>query len=291
VTDETTDNQSETERRRLVATGGAAAELAARLALGPVARVTTAAEVLAAARSGAEAAVVGEYLADADARELCRQVRNLRVGSGLFVVVVAEAFSDAGETEALEAGADEYVDPERGGERLVRRLRSRLRSARRRQELNPLTGLPGRGRLDQERARRPAGALVALDLRRFKAFNDRYGYERGDEMLRAVAAALGETLEAEGRPEDFLAHLGGDDFFLLTDPERAEGLVAAMQARFTERARRLYAELGEEPEGEAVHLLAVGVRYGPGAATSAARLAQGKEKARQMANKGLIWER
>lgn len=297
----------------LLATPGAAERLARLLDLGAPVLVATGAEVLSAARSGqAAAAIVGEDLPDLTALDLCRSLRTGIAGSGLPLIIVSERFSDPAEEEALEAGADEYVDAAHLGARLVRRLRARLRQAWRRQESNPLTGLPGRGRLDQEILRRlpyPGRlSLVALDVRYFKAFNDRYGYARGDDLLRMVRDILVEVWEEHGEPEDFLAHLGGDDFFLVTRPERDAVLVAEVQRRFDRLVPSLYDEADRAAGGVTVFTRAGEERFVPLAYLSAvavtnqaedlrhigqlaAVVAELKEYARVTENRGLVRDR
>jgi diguanylate cyclase (GGDEF)-like protein len=78
---------------------------------------------------------------------------------------------------------------------------------------NPLTGLPGNREIQAHLARllgrRRPFVVCHLDLDHFKAFNDTYGYTRGDGVLLHVAQGISGTL----RPRiDFVGHLGGDDF-------------------------------------------------------------------------------
>jgi EAL domain-containing protein (putative c-di-GMP-specific phosphodiesterase class I)/GGDEF domain-containing protein len=94
-------------------------------------------------------------------------------------------------------------------------------------EAHPLTNLAGRGRLEAEVERRltrrtPFG-LARLNIRSFRAFNDRYGFLRGDRLLAQTAAIL-RALSYE-EPGSFLGHYGADDFGFLVSPERAVGVV------------------------------------------------------------------
>ncbi len=94
-------------------------------------------------------------------------------------------------------------------------------------ESHPVTNLPGKGRLEAEAERRltrrmPFG-LARINVRRFRAFNDRYGFLRGDRLLAHVAAIL-RTLSHE-EPGSSLAHYGADDFAILLPPERAPELL------------------------------------------------------------------
>jgi diguanylate cyclase (GGDEF)-like protein len=111
---------------------------------------------------------------------------------------------------------------------------------------DPLTGLYNR-RLFAEsfekelnRARRyglPLG-IVLLDLHRFKDVNDKYGHPRGDDVLRAVAAALQKAL----RTSDSAFRIGGDEFALLlpqTDPAQSQALSRRIEIVFAETLQSL----------------------------------------------------
>ena len=57
-----------------------------------------------------------------------------------------------------------------------------------------------------------------MDLDKFKALNDTYGFERGDEIIRETAKILLHAMRELGTVTDFLGHIGGDDFVLITHP-------------------------------------------------------------------------
>lgn len=84
---------------------------------------------------------------------------------------------------------------------------------------DPLTGLANRSRFNAEiemlmrmaTNRGQAGALLLVDLDRFKEVNDTCGHAVGDGLLQAVAGRL----QAAVRPEDFVARLGGDEFAVI----------------------------------------------------------------------------
>jgi diguanylate cyclase (GGDEF)-like protein/PAS domain S-box-containing protein len=99
----------------------------------------------------------------------------------------------------------------------VSALNTHLDRATAQAETDALTGLGNRLRL----SRRMEGLLAAqhpfavlfLDLKHFKPFNDRYGHEAGDQALRTV----GKRLQAQVRDEDVVVRLGGDEFVVLLD--------------------------------------------------------------------------
>lgn len=109
-------------------------------------------------------------------------------------------------------------------------------------DANPLTGLPGNRSIDREVNRRLQEGqdffLCHLDLDHFKAFNDHFGYERGDEMIMLTAELL-----REGRAEvDYIAHIGGDDFVFITADGGWEPRLRAILDAFSARSRLMYDE-------------------------------------------------
>jgi len=78
--------------------------------------------------------------------------------------------------------------------------------------LDGLTGLPGRRALEEELDRVGGGryAIAMLDVDHFKKFNDRYGHEVGDQVLKLVAARMAEV---GGRGRSF--RYGGEEFTVL----------------------------------------------------------------------------
>lgn len=111
---------------------------------------------------------------------------------------------------------------------------------------NPLTGLPGNRSIRAEIEKRleetahPFAALYA-DLDNFKTFNDTYGLEAGDRAIKLTADLLKELLRQHGDlNNDFLGHEGGDDFVVVTTPERAIPLLPAICSEFDRRIQSLY---------------------------------------------------
>jgi diguanylate cyclase (GGDEF)-like protein len=55
------------------------------------------------------------------------------------------------------------------------------------------------------------------DLDYFKWFNDRYGFQKGDQMIQFTADVLQQSISACGHPYDFVGHIGGDDFIIISE--------------------------------------------------------------------------
>lgn len=147
-----------------------------------------------------------------------RGVRGDFTLASLPLVVLTPPELPVGVLASLGDMADDYLPvPWAPGALWTRLAWVALRNA----ELSPmasLTGLPGLMRLGQELDRwMESGETFAycrLDLDRFAAFNQVYGYPAGDELIQTLAATL-RRIAADLSPAPFVAHLGGDDFVLL----------------------------------------------------------------------------
>lgn len=106
---------------------------------------------------------------------------------------------------------------------------------------NPLTLLPGNVPIQQCLTRlleQSREALVCyVDIDNFKPFNDLYGYARGDEVLLCLARCLTERMDPA---EDFVGHIGGDDFMLVLGARHWKERLAQLQASFQQQCRRFY---------------------------------------------------
>jgi GGDEF domain-containing protein len=99
-------------------------------------------------------------------------------------------------------------------------------------DANPLTHLPGgvaiENVLNKRLKEETPLAFCQLDLSYFKAFNDRYGYARGNEVILATAKLVTEVVNGQGNEGGFAGHIGGDDFVVITSPERYEIICLAI---------------------------------------------------------------
>lgn len=91
-------------------------------------------------------------------------------------------------------------------------------------DASPLTRLPGGVAIENVLRKRINSkaplAFCLVDMDNFKAFNDRYGYARGSEVIKALGNIIEKVVRTYGREEDFIGHIGGDDFVIITVPER-----------------------------------------------------------------------
>ncbi|WP_333870983.1 GGDEF domain-containing protein [Desulforamulus putei] len=109
---------------------------------------------------------------------------------------------------------------------------------------NPLTGLPGNLTIEREINNRLTEkspfACIYVDLDNFKSYNDRYGFENGDRLILLAARLLTGVVRKYGGSLDFVGHIGGDDFIVLTHKEKAEEICRRYIRYFDRLVKNLY---------------------------------------------------
>ena len=130
-------------------------------------------------------------------------------------------------------GADELADLAIS----FREMSSRLKELEEMNvDANPLTKLPGNLAIEKELLVRlnetQRFSFCLIDLDNFKAYNDRYSYARGSDLIKWLSELLVNIKKEYGDPEDFLGHIGGDDFVLICSPDRVQPLCSKIIEEF-----------------------------------------------------------
>jgi len=113
-------------------------------------------------------------------------------------------------------------------------------------DANPLTRLPGNLTIKSELESRIASghpfAHIYVDIDYFKAYNDRYGYQAGSDVISQVGDMVKDIGTRYGTPQDLIGHVGGDDYVLLSTPDCAESIAAELIKAFDSLVPDLYNE-------------------------------------------------
>lgn len=115
---------------------------------------------------------------------------------------------------------------------------------------NPLTLLPGNVPINNEVNRLLKQAcnfrVAYFDINDFKPFNDYYGYARGDQVIQLLGGVIKQHA---GHAENFIGHIGGDDFVVVFTCDHWERSCQAILEDFAEQAKGLYAPKEREEGG------------------------------------------
>jgi diguanylate cyclase (GGDEF)-like protein len=189
-------------------------------------------------------AIVDVALPERDGLDVCLELRrDVRTVNSAVILLGHDDGRD--KLSGFAAGVDDHLVKPVDAAELIARVRSLLRRTSQMRDLSPLTHLPGNFRIASELERlvsHPDACFAVLyaDLNEFKAFNDYYGFLRGDEVIKLTARILVEALALHPGEPSFAGHVGGDDFVLLCDPAVAEAVCIEALARFDRSITALY---------------------------------------------------
>lgn len=131
-------------------------------------------------------------------------------------------------------------------------------------DASPLTRLPGGIAIENVLSKRIAAgvpiAFCLMDIDNFKAYNDHYGYAKGNDIIRATAAIISKAVAKYGTEDDFIGHIGGDDYVLITTPDLYPRICQAVIDTFDKTIPGFYDEedrqrghiVGENRQGQEV---------------------------------------
>lgn len=150
--------------------------------------------------------------------------------------------------QAVQMGVDDYMHRPVEANELKSRIFMNIRRAERDQNSNPLTHLPGNAIINRTIVQRLKSPLAVLyvDLDNFKAYNDTYGFNKGDDVIMFTAEVLSFVTKRFGNSTDFVGHIGGDDFVVISTPERAVALATNICTSFDARAGEFYSPQDRE---------------------------------------------
>ncbi len=155
-----------------------------------------------------------------DGREVCRRLKKDILLRHLPIIMLTGRGDIMDKVNGIDSGADDYIVKPFEPRELLARIRMIIRRAQRDLEANPLTRLPGNVSILNELQniidKGEPFAVGYVDIDKFKSYNDKYGFEHGDDVIRETARIIIRSVNECGRADDFIGHIGGDDFVFIT---------------------------------------------------------------------------
>ena len=162
------------------------------------------------------------------------------------IIMLTGKDSEYDEIRGLELGIDDYIVKPFNPSVLIARVKAMLERKVQSISANPLTFLSGNVIIRSETEKRINSgiefAMIYIDLNNFKSFNDKYGFQRGDEVIKNTAGVLIRSVRECGQKGDFIGHIGGDDFIILTTPDKYVGICERIIKLFDETITEFYDE-------------------------------------------------
>ncbi|MFZ5801553.1 MAG: diguanylate cyclase [Candidatus Omnitrophota bacterium] len=166
------------------------------------------------------------------------------------VIMMATESQIAALLSSHERGFDDFLIKPFSALALQLRVRLNLSRLKERTEANALTHLPGNIAIERIiRGKIKAGekfSVLYIDINHFKSFNDRYGFDKGDAVLRQTGKILTEAKKTAGGKDCFIGHVGGDDFVAVLDPDHEASFAGAFIAEFDRIIPTYYGKAEQE---------------------------------------------
>ena len=190
--------------------------------------------------------IINEDAIDRDVVSLCRQIRKDEDNTITPVIVVSSRSEKEHRMKILKESIEYYIKKPVDEEYLYYTVKNlnRLLSINRR--ISPLTGLPGNVQIHAELKKRISKnepfSVLYLDLDNFKAYNDVYGFLKGDQIIEFTAEAILKGVHANVEESAFVGHIGGDDFVAIVPTTNCEKICQNIIAIFDNRVKQFFTD-------------------------------------------------
>ena len=192
--------------------------------------------------------IINEDAIDRDVIELCRNIRKDENNTITPVIVVSSNGSREHRLKILHESIEYFIKKpvDEGYLYYTVKNLSRLLSTNRR--MSPLTGLPGNVQIQAELKKNLLKqidfSVLYFDLDNFKAYNDVYGFLKGDEIIKYTADLILKAIHNYGG--GFVGHIGGDDFIAVVEGTDVERICQEVIFYFDHSIKKFYNEKDSE---------------------------------------------
>ena len=171
--------------------------------------------------------IIHEDTIQQDTLEVCKAVRNDEDNTITPIIVISSNKEHEHRIQILQLGVSHYIIAPINEEFLYYTIKNIIKLMYVNRRVSPLTGLPGNVQIQAEMKKRwlskETFAMMYLDLDNFKAYNDVYGFLKGDEIIKFTAKTILKNVHTDQYEDSFVGHIGGDDFVAIlsqTDYEK-----------------------------------------------------------------------
>ena len=183
-------------------------------------------------------------LPDIDGFELCRQLRTTRKTQDIPIIFLTEKRDRVDKLQGLELGVVDYITKPFDIQELRLRVRNAISRAQMPSTVNPVTDLP-EGDLVQEKlsallSQTDAWAVLQFSIESLSVFRERYGFVAADDVLRAVTLMVRNAVREYGSDDDFVGHLGPENFVIITSDEVVEDIRDRIERRISQSREYFY---------------------------------------------------
>lgn len=212
-----------------------------------VTKANNGSEGLAKARFGNFDLIITDYMMPVmSGPEFCRELRKDILLSHVPIIMLTGKSDIKDLVTGINSGADDYLIKPFEPESLLAKINMIIKRTVRNLDANPLTHLPGNASIMEELQNLiNAGTPFAVgycDLDKFKIYNDKYGFEKGDDVIKSTARTIIQAGQEVGGAGVFVGHIGGDDFVFACADGIADQVSQRVIDLFNQTAPSFYSE-------------------------------------------------
>jgi diguanylate cyclase (GGDEF)-like protein len=189
--------------------------------------------------------VINEDAIDRDVIELCRKIRKDEDNTITPVIVVSSNSSRDHRMKILNESVEYFIKKPVDEGYLYYTVKNLTRLLTTNRRVSPLTGLPGNVQIHSELKKRITKqeefSVLYFDLDNFKAYNDVYGFLKGDKIIQFTADTIITEIHANG-DSGFIGHIGGDDFMAIVPYTEVDNLCQRIIARFDSKVKGFFTD-------------------------------------------------
>lgn len=165
--------------------------------------------------------IINEASINVDIIELCKEIRKNEDNSITPILIISSKNDEEHKISIMKNNIEYIISSSESNEYLYYTIKNIIRLLSVNRTVSPLTGLPGNVQIQTELKKRllrkETFQVLYLDLDNFKAYNDVYGFLKGDEIIKLTAKIITKNVHALEEADVFVGHIGGDDFVAIID--------------------------------------------------------------------------
>ena len=180
------------------------------------------------------------------ALEICQRIRTNEDNSITPILITSSVVDHNYRMEILRLSVQYYIVKPIDEDYFYMTIKNMIDFVTTNRRVSPLTGLPGNVQIQAEIKKRVLSreefAVLYLDLDNFKAYNDVYGFSNGDEIIKFTAKTIVKHIHEIPEGDNFVGHIGGDDFVAVISKYDYEKLCKDIINEFDELVPNYYTE-------------------------------------------------
>ena len=170
-------------------------------------------EVEEALKNIPELIIINEDTLEDDAYVICNRIRENEDTSITPIIVISANREKEHKVKVLKTSVEHYIHTPVDEEYLYYTVINLLQLLYRNRRMSPLTGLPGNVQIQAEMKKhllnKTEFVMIYIDLDNFKAYNDIYGFVKGDEIIKFTARTITQNVHKYNCENSFIGHIGG----------------------------------------------------------------------------------